>query len=264
MIKKFLTITISAFILTACGGSSADDYPAGGGDTTGGGGTTTGGGDTAGGGDTTPAEPIGGQSGTAFAFGDNGDAATGIEAVSPVCTAAITTSFTGFALDGATWCVWPCPANAGVENDDGDEYGFISGTGETCRATNEPQGTVVVSPISAAINGCPDGGCIDGSDDFVEIFVTPNASGADLAGSYQCTTWDFNGNTDIWSELSNPAPFGLTLTADMNATVNGAATTWSYTNGQLTLAGNATLNNVAVGAGSFSSYNSPTSLVRCM
>jgi len=261
MIKKLLTITISAFILTACGGSSDDDS-GGGGTTTGGGGTTTGGGTTAGGGDTTPAGPIGGQSGTAFAFGDTADAATGMEAVSPVCSAAITTSFTGFALDGATWCVWACPDNA--VNDDGDEYGFISGTGETCRDTSQPQGALVVSPISAAINGCPDGGCTDGSvEDFPRIFVTASAGPAELAGSYQCSTWDFDGTTDVWSELASPAPFSLTLSEDFTATFNGAATTWSFSEGVLTLEGTATLSNVAVGSGSFSSYNSPTSLVRC-
>jgi len=212
----------------------------------------------------TPVGPVGGQSGTAGQFGDTADAASGIEAVSPVCSAAVTTSFTGFALDGATWCVWPCPADADVVNDDGDEYGFISGTGETCRATTQPQGALVVSPISAAINGCPDGGCTDGSvTDFPRIFVTPNASSAELAGSYECTTWDFDGTTDIWSALTSPAPFSLTLAEDFTATFDGAATTWSFSNGVLTLEGTATLTNVAVGSGSFSSYNSPTSLIRC-
>ena len=102
--KKIIAISLAAFLITACGGSSDDDSPdgtgtgTGTGTTAGGtpdGGTTGGGtpdGGATGGGATT--EPVGGQSGT---FGDSAIAGNATPGLFPVCPATITGSFSAFA-----------------------------------------------------------------------------------------------------------------------------------------------------------------------
>lgn len=246
MIKQILITSFLALTVAACGGSS------GGSNNNNGGGNNAGGN---GGGDGNSGA-VGGQSGS---FGDTADAANGADAMSQVCPASVTGSFTGWAENGGSWCVWKCPATATIVNEDGDEWGFISASGETCRATTAAAGTVVVAPLFAALNGCPTGGCTDGSQtDFPRVLIT-QAAGAELAGNYQCKTWTFNGTTDLWSEDTTQSTFSLDL-ADDFSTSNG---TWSFSAGTLNVGNTRTLNNVAVGSGKFTSWNSNTSLVRC-
>jgi len=253
VIKKLLAISLTAFIVTACGGGSSGNSGA-----TNTGNTNTGT-DNGGG---TP-EPVdtsnaGGQVGS---FGDSADASNGIDAMLPVCPATVTSSFTGFALDGTSWCVWQCP-DSNFINDDNDEYGFIEATGETCRVSAQAAGSLVTAPLFAAIDGCPAGGC---QDDFPRVFVSANASAAELAGTYTCQTFIFDVDRAVqrWFPQTSPAAFDLTLGADSSATFGGNSTTFTFADGTLTLAGSLTLNNVAVGGTSFTSYNSNTSIVRC-
>ena len=187
MIRKLLAITVTTFILSACGGSS----DGGGGAANNGGNTNTGGtgtGTGTGGTDTGGFNPdAGGQSGS---FGDTADAANGIDPSSTICPASITTSFTGWADTGTSWCLWSCPEGAVVDNADGGQFGFIQATQETCFVSNAAAGTAATAPIFSAINGCPEGGCTDGSaTDFPRVFVSATASNAELAGDYTCTEW---------------------------------------------------------------------------
>lgn len=268
--KKIIAISLAAFLITACGGSSDDDSPdgtgtgTGTGTTAGGtpdGGTTGGGtpdGGATGGGATT--EPVGGQSGT---FGDSAIAGNATPGLFPVCPATITGSFSAFAEDGnGGFCVPGCPDGITVDNADGDEFGtFIEGGNMlTCAITAAAPGTAISIPFSAPINGCPEGGCPPGS--FPTVLITANA-GSELANTYECTPWLFNQVTQIWGQDTSPAPFALTLNTDFTAEIDGTPSTWSFTTGVLTIEGNMTFNNVAVGAGSFSSYLSNTALIRC-
>ena len=258
MLKKLITISMAAFILTACGGSSDDDNgPVTGGTDTG---TDTG---TDGDGPTAPPAPVGGETGASL-FGDTAAEGVGIDPSFPLCPANITGSFSGFAQDPAgNFCRPGCPAIA--EDDDGDGFGSFpnpDGSGQfACIITAAAPGTLVTNPFSAPIDGCPaPNGCPGGS--FPRVRITPNA-GSELAGSYTCTAWLFDEVTQVWGEEASPAPFALTLNTDFSAEISGTPTTWSFSSGVLTLEGNTTFNNVAFGGGSFSSYRSNTSLTRC-
>ena len=158
-----------------------------------------------------------------------------------------------------------CPDE--FENDDGDGFGSVlSDNGNdrfTCFITDNAPGSQVEIFFSAPINGCPaPEGCPNGS--FPPVFITAQA-GDELAGTYNCADWLFDVDTQDWgTALATPAPFPLTLNVDRTANINGTATTWSFANGVLTLEGNRTFTNVAVGNGSFTEYRSNTSITRCM
>lgn len=252
MYKKLLIIAFSSFLVTACGGSSSSSGTSSDGGTTGdGGGGTDGDGGTV----------VGGQSGS---FGDSADSANGIAGTFTVCPDSATGSFSSFTQDGGNWCVKRCPAGVAIENDDGDVWGRYNDGGDllVCRDENVNPGSQIAIDIYAPINGCPDGGCPTNS--FPQVFVSA-AAGAELAGTYTCTAWLFDQATQFWNSQSSPAPYSLTLNADASnsATVAGTATTWSFANGVLTLEGNRTLTNVAVGSTSFTSYDSNTAITRC-
>ncbi len=257
MYKKFIAISLTAIILTACGGGGSDDNSGGTVDV-GGTGGDTGGND---GGGATPTEPVGGQSGS---FGDSAVASNSTPGLFPVCPANISGGFSAFTQDAnGNFCAPACPTDRIIDNADGDLFGtFVEGDIMlTCNITSAGPGTpIVISPFSAPIDGCPDGGCPPGS--FPEVLITANA-GSELAGTYNCTPWLFDQVTQIWGQDSSPAPFALTLNTDFSAVISGTPTTWSFNTGVLTLEGNMTFNNVAVGGGSFSSYLSNTALIRC-
>ncbi len=262
MTRTLLAISFCAIFATACGGSSSsgggttpDDSTTPDGGTNPGDGTNPDGGTDPGEG---PAGPVGGQTGS---FGDSALAANGIDASTTVCPATVTGSFTGWVDLGQSWCVWRCPADA-VNTDSGD-FGFIEATGESCRDTNADFGSVVTAAVFAPINGCPAGGCNGASEFFPQVFISATASNADLANTYNCQAWLFDEIQQIWVEDTSPAPFGLALAADGSATVAGTPTTWSFDTGTLLLETGLTLDNVSVGNGSFSSWNSNTSLLRC-
>lgn len=249
MIKSLLAISFCAIFATACGGSSSStpttvDPVDGGPDPV----------------NPTPTGPVGGQTGT---FGDTATAANGRDANSTVCPASVTESFTGWALSGGSWCVWKCPANA--VNNDGDDFGSIPGESFSCRDTSAALGSQVTTALFAPIAGCPAGGCNGAAEFFTRVHVSVAASSAELAKdtAYNCVPRLFDQNQQIWVTETTPAAFSLTLSADNSAIRDGTATTWSFANGTLMLEGAPSFDNVSVGSGSFSSWNSNTSLVRC-
>lgn len=287
MKKTLFALTLTAFVVTACGGGGGGGGTTGdgttGGGTTGagttGGGTTgtTGGGTTGGtaptggttGGGTTDGgaatgggtdTALGGQAGTVF--GDSA-ATNGINGTFLVCPASITGGFSSIVANGNSFCTPACSDNIDILNLDNDEFGsFTDGSGNqlTCTITAAAPGTPIQIPFSSPINGCPVGGCPTGT--FPPVFVSGSA-GAELVGTYTCEGALFDVPTQLWS-ASAPTPFSVTLNADNSATIGGTATTWSFANGVLILEGNLTLANVAVGNGAFTSYNSSTSLTRCV
>ncbi|OED39960.1 hypothetical protein AB833_13160 [Chromatiales bacterium (ex Bugula neritina AB1)] len=247
MIKSLLAITIVAFTLAGCGGSSSSPSDGTNSGNNGDGGGGDGGGTT-----------IGGQTGT---FGDS--ATSGLDATTTVCPASVTSSFTGWArLSDNTYCAWKCPD--GDINDDGDDFGFIQATGQTCRDTTAAIGAQITSAIFSPINGCPTSA--DCSPNFSRVFITAGTNVA-LANdtAYTCTPRLFNETNRRWQDDSALTGFSLTLNNDgsNSAVIDGNNTTWSFADGVLTLEGQRVLNNVAVGSGSFSSWNSNTSLIRC-
>lgn len=252
VIKPILAISFCALFLTACGGGGSST-----GTTTGGGGTTGGGtgGGTTGGTNTN----VGGQSGS---FGDTAAAENGIDGTYAICPANVAGSFSSFTQNGSSWCVKKCPDNTTIENADGDEWAtYMDGADRlTCRVTTAASGSLIEVAISAPIDGCPTGGCPTNS--FPRVYLTASA-GAEMAGNYTCVAWIFDQNAQVWEEQTSPAPFSVNLNADSSATIGGVSTTWSFANGALVLEGNRTLNNVAVGSGSFTSYDSNTALTRC-
>ena len=281
MKKTLFALTLTAFVVTACGGGGGGGTTGGG--TTGGGttgGTATGGGTTGGaattggttgtvGGGATDGgaatgggtdTSIGGQAGTVF--GDSA-AANGINGTFEVCPANITGGFSSIVANGNSFCTPACSDDIDVLNLDNDEFGsFTDANGNllTCTITAAAPGTPIQIPFSSPINGCPVGGCPIGT--FPPVFVSASA-GTELVGTYTCEGALFDVPTQLWSP-SAPAPFTVTLNADNSATVGGTSTTWTFANGVLILEGNLTLANVAVGTGAFTSYNSSTSLTRCV
>ena len=261
MYKQILAILLTVFIVTACGGSSDDD--SGGVDSTGGG--TDGGAD---GGTDADAEPIpvGGQTGTIF--GDSASEANGIGGTFAVCPSDINGSFSSFAEDppgSGNFCIPACSDDVDII-DDGTTDDFASfadddGNLLTCNTTQAAPGVPITIDFFAPIEGCPEpNGCPPGS--FPRVFISENA-GSELAGSYTCTPWLFDQVTQLWGEDTSPAPFALTLDTGNTAELDGTPGTFSFASGVLTIEGLMTFNNVAVGAGSFSSYQSNTALIRC-
>ncbi len=262
MYKKLLIIAFSSFLVTACGGGSGSSGTSSGGGTNGGGtsGGGTSGGGTDGGGDSGPI--ITGEAGD---FGDKGSSENAIKGTYNLCAANVVSfSIFGQNNDGS-WCVPKCPAS-GVENDDGDDFGSFLAENNVdryaCFISPNAPGSQVELFFSAPVDGCePPNGCAPGS--FPAVFVSASA-GDNLAGTYQCATWEFDVNSQDWSQQTSPAPFSLTLNVDRSATIGGTATTWSFENGNLTLEGNRTFSNVAVGNGSFTEYFSNTFITRCI
>lgn len=258
ILKISITTVVATFLVIGCGSSSNDG---GGGNGTGtdngngNNGNNNGNGNVAG-------PVITGQSGD---FGDKGSADNSVRGTYSVCPANVV-SFFSFGENGDNWCVPGCTASAnGFLNDDGDEWGsYLGDSGDryTCFITPNPPGSQVQIYFSAAVDGCPaPNGCAPNT--FPPVFVTANA-GDEMAGSYSCSDWRFDVDTQDWSEQSSPAPISLTLNAgDGSATINGTPTTWSFANGVLRLEGNRTFNNVAVGSGSFTEYHSNVYITRC-
>lgn len=250
VIKPVLSIIFCALIAAGC--SSGDDNNSGGttggttgggttgggttGGTTGGGGGTTGGGTTGGG--TTGGGPI-------PSFGDSAQASNGLPATTTVCPTSVTASFTGWALSGGNWCAYKCPA--GFENDDNDDWGFITSNQNACRATTAAAGATITATIF--------------TPDSERIYVSDTANPS--SGSpYSCASWQYNETTRIWENLGSQ--FSLTLSADNTAVDAGTSTTWSFSNGVITLESGRVLTNVAVGNNAFSSWQSNTALIRCV
>ena len=257
MYKKILAITFTAFLVTACGSSSDDDSPSGTVTPTDTGTDTT---DT--GGEAPP--PVGGETGE-FLFGDSANEANGIDGTFPLCPSNINGSFSSFAQDPAgNFCVPGCPDGVAIENADGDDFATFpdeNGNLLTCTVIAAAPGAPVNIELFAPIDGCPAPlGCPPGT--FPRVFISANA-GSELAGSYTCTPWLFDQVTQVWGQEASPAAFTLSLSTDFSAVISGTPTTWSFSSGVLTLEGNMTFNNVAVGPGSFSSYLSNTALTRC-
>ena len=259
MYKKLLFISFSALMVAACGGSSGSSSSSGtnGGNSNGGtNGGTDGGGTDGGGG------PI--ITGEAGDFADKGSSENAIKGTYNLCAADVVSfSIFGQNTDGS-WCVPKCPAS-GVENSDGDEFGSFLAENNvdrySCFITPDAPGSQVELFFSAPADGCaPPAGCAPGT--FPAVFVSGNA-GDNLAGNYQCATWEFDVRSQDWSQQSSPAPFSLTLNVDRSANIAGSATTWSFANGVLSLEGNRTFNNVSVGNGSFTEYLSNTYITRC-
>lgn len=233
MIKPILAISFCALFVTACGGSSNSTSTG----TSNGGGTTTGGG-TTGGGTTTP-------SGPAPSFGDTA-ASSGLTATTTVCPASVTSSFTGWAKSNGNWCAYKCPA--GFENDDGDDWGFFTSNQNACRVTSAAAGATITADIFT-----PDG---------ERIYISDNADPSN-GGTYSCADWEYNEISRVWEQISSPAPFTLTLSANNSGNDAGTATTWSFSAGTLSLETGRTMTNVAVGNNAFSSWKSNTALTRC-
>ena len=182
MKKTLFALTLTAFVVTACGGGgggggttgdgttgggttgggTTGDGTTGGAATTGGttgtvgGGTTDGGTTTGGGTDTSQ----GGQLGTVF--GDSA-ATNGINGTFLVCPASITGGFSSIVANGNSFCTPACSDNIDILNLDNDEFGsFTDGSGNqlTCTITAAAPGTPIQIPFSSPINGCPVGGCL--------------------------------------------------------------------------------------------------------
>jgi len=264
--KSIFGSLICIALLTACGGGGSGGSS--------GSGTT--GGDTAGGGTTGTGtvDPmdLGGQSGN---FGDTALLANGRDAETTVCLATNVVTFTGWVRLGASqWCVEQCPAN--VSNVDGGAFAFLPGTGEVCRDTPMAPGGAVIAPLFAPINGCPVGGCADNDpNDFPQVFISVAASAGNLGQDelYRCVGSLFDEQTDRWGDDPAIAPFSLGLGTDNSAGEFSAgatreasvnSTTWSFSDGTLSLEGGLELTNVSVGNGRFSSWNSNTALIRCI
>ena len=245
MIKNLLAITLSAFIVTACGGSSsstpATDNNGDGGD----GGNNNGGGDPV---------VVGGQQGL---FGDSAAEANGIDATYKICPAGTDPNFSILAqASDSSWCIIPCPSDEVVGNPDGDLWGFYRDS-RVCRITDLGPGSSIDIPLTSPINGCPTGGC----GPHPRVYISQNA-GPELQGSYTCTTSLFDEQAQTWSELASPAPFALALRAD-GANIAGTETSWSFNNGVITLDNVRTFINVAVGSESFTSYEGHVQVLRC-
>lgn len=262
MYKKLLAITLSAFILTACGGSDSSSTNSGSNNDNSG--NNNGDSNNGTDGDGTVDGPV--PTGVSGNFGDAGNQGNAIQGVFTLCPAN-TESFSIFAeLSPGNYCVPGCPDE--FENDDGDAFGSVltdRGDRLACLITSATPGSQIQLPsFSAPINGCDGatGGCPTGS--FPPVYITDQA-GDNLAGTYTCETWLFDEPTQDWGEpLTNPAPFSLTLNADRSANINGTSTTWTFAGGVLTLEGTRTFNNVAVGNGSFTEYFSNTYITRCI
>lgn len=250
LISRILLVAAVASSLTACGGS--------GGSTTASGGSSGGSSDNANG---SGGSELAGEAGD---FGDSADASNSIRGTYTLCPANIL-SFSTFTEVNGNWCVPGCP-DAGVENDDGDDFGSFLAENNidryTCLITSNAPGSQVQIFFAAPINGCDaaSGGCPVGS--FPPVFISATA-GNELANEYRCADWRFDVDTQAWSELTSPAPFSLTLNADRSATIGNTSTTWSFADGALMLEGNQTFDNVAVGTGSFTVYTSNIYITRC-
>jgi len=261
--KKLLAISLTAFIVTACGGSDSGSSTPGG--NTGGnnGGNTGGnnGGNTGGNNGGGTGTVITGESGN---FGDAGLQSNAVQGTYTLCPANVQ-SFSIFGQDNSgNWCVPGCPANA--EDDDGDGFGSFLAANNVdryaCLVTPNAPGSQVQLYFSAPVNGCPaPAGCPSGS--FPPVYISATA-GDELAGNYQCTDWLFDVNSQDWSAQTSPAPFPLTLNVDRSANINGNDTTWSFSSGALILENNRTFRNVAVGNGSFTDYVSNVAITRCI
>ncbi len=254
MIKPILTLSFCALFLTACGGSDSPSSNNGG---TGTGGDGTGGTDTGGsGGGTDPV--FAGETGD---FADTANAVGGLDASTTVCPASVTESFTGWAQNGGSWCVFKCPTTSDYANADGDDWGYSTVTQFTCRDTNAAAGSAITAQIFSPINGCADANC-GISPPFPRVYISGTANLAN-ANAYNCQAWEFDGGTKEWSQSASPAAFTLTLSEGGPGNDNGTATTWSFNAGVLTLETGRVMNNISAGASSFSSWNSNTSLTRC-
>jgi len=253
--KNSLIAVVTSLLIAGCGGS---DSPRNSGT-----GNEPGSGSGPGTGNPGTGVTIEGEAGD---FGDSATAANSTPGVYTVCPADVE-SFSSFGQNGSNWCVPKCPTGAsGFENSDGDDWGsYLSGQGDsryTCFITPNSPGDQVQIYFSAPIDGCPAPvGCPSGS--FPAVFVSESASNDQLAGNYQCADWDFDVDTQAWTQQTSPAPLSLTLGVDGSATVGGVTTSWSFTNGVLSLEGNRIFNNVAVGSGSFTEYFSNTYITRC-
>lgn len=258
MYKQLLAITFSALILTACGGSDSSSTNTGNTNSNNNGSNT--GSNNNGESNTGPV--VTGESGN---FGDAGTSANSVPGTYTLCPAN-TQSFSIFAEVNGNFCVPGCPA--GAENPDNDEFGSVLADNGVSRyscfiTTNAPGSQIQLNSFSAPISGCPaPNGCPEGS--FPRVYITATAGADNLAGTYTCADWSFDVNAQDWGDaLATPAPFTLTLNADQSANINGADTTWTFANGVLTLEGNRTFTNVAVGNGSFTEYRSNTYITRC-
>lgn len=245
MIKNLLAISLSAFIVTACGGSSSSGTPSTG---------NNGGGDNNGGGGGGEPVVVGGQQGD---FGDSAAESNGIDATFKICPAGTDPNFSILAqASDSSWCVIPCPSDEAVGNPDGDLWGFYRDS-RVCRITDLSPGSEIEIPLTSPIDGCLEGGC----GPHPRVYISQDA-GTELPGSYTCTTWLFDELTQVWSELSSPAPFALELRAD-GANISGTETSWSFNSGVLTLDNVRTFINVAVGGESFTSYEAHVQVLRC-
>ena len=116
------------------------------------------------------------------------------------------------------------------------------------------QRNMLAAAITAALAACS-----EMSENSKKIFTED-----DLAGDYNCIEQEFSSDLGDSADADAATPFSLALNADRSAVFDDTTTTWSYSDGNLTLEGYPTFDNVTVGANSFTVYTSDGETTECV